>query len=109
MGKLQEISSRPSGRVVMTGYCIQPNQIDSVPPKPRLVRMWGQTRHVGAKKSPADDADFTADKILIRIRFGFDPDFICVKICIATHEFLRSLRKFSAVWPGLDVRAKNPP
>ena len=30
-------------------------------------------------------------------------------LCIATQEFLRSLRECSAVWAGLDVRAKNPP
>ena len=39
----------------------------------------------------------------------YDQDFIGVEVFIATHEFLRSLRKFLAVWAGLGVRAKNPP
>jgi hypothetical protein len=34
-----------------------------------------------SKKWPADNADSTADKILIRMDCGFDPDFICVEAC----------------------------
>ena len=62
-----------------------------------------------AKKLVGCYADFDADEIRIQPGVLSDPDFICGEIRIATHEFLRSLRKFLAVWAGLCVRAKNPP
>jgi hypothetical protein len=47
--------------------------------EPQMTGVQGNT--IVLKKWPADDADFTADKIRIRMDLGFDPDFICVEVC----------------------------